>query len=110
MALYTNTLIIITTSSATAAVSVTTWVSRHQKGKTSLDLTEARGDGFFFDGGGISWTIRKQSAPRCRQITTPTPHRSIFTRRVPFLTPNRQRYNYYTYGDSDVILFHIYAV
>jgi len=27
---------------------------------------------------GISWTICKQSAPRSRQITTPTPHHSIF--------------------------------
>ena len=29
---------------------------------------------------GISWTIRKQSAPRSRQITTATPHHSIFYR------------------------------
>jgi len=28
----------------------------------------------FRDGSGISWTICKQSAPRFRQITTPTPH------------------------------------
>jgi len=44
----------------------------------------------FGDGSGISWTIGKQSAPRCRQLTTPTPHRSIFTGRVLFLTPNQQ--------------------
>ena len=25
----------------------TTWISRHQKGKTSLDLNQARGDGFW---------------------------------------------------------------
>ena len=31
---------------------------------------------------GISWTICKHSAPRFRQITTPTPHQSIFTGRV----------------------------
>jgi len=36
---------------------------------------------------GISWTICKQSAPRCRQITIPTPHHSIF--RMLFLTPNQ---------------------
>jgi len=30
----------------------------------------------FWDGSGISWTICKQSAPRSRQITTPTPHHS----------------------------------
>ena len=44
----------------------------------------------FGDGSGISWTICKQSAPRCRQITTPTPHHSIFTGRMLFLTPNQQ--------------------
>ena len=40
---------------------------------------------------GISWTIRKQSAPRSRQTTTPTPRHSIFTDRVLFLTPNQRR-------------------
>ena len=54
----------------------TTWVSRCQKGKTSLDLNEARDDGVL-GCSGISWTICKQSAPRCRQITTPTPHQSL---------------------------------
>ena len=44
----------------------------------------------FWDGSGISWTICKQSAPHCRQITTPTPHQSMFTGRVRFLTPNQQ--------------------
>jgi len=38
----------------------------------------------------VSWTICKQSAPRSRQITTPTPHHSIFTGRMLFLTPNQQ--------------------
>jgi len=55
----------------------TTWVSRYGKGKTSLDLNEARGDGVW-DGSGISWTICKQSAPRSRQITMPAPHHSVF--------------------------------
>jgi len=40
----------------------------------------------FGDGSGISWTICKQSAPRSRQITTPTPHHSIFTDQMLFLT------------------------
>jgi len=43
-------------------------ISQYQKGKTSLDLNEARDDGVL----GcihISWTICKQSAPRCTQIT-----------------------------------------
>ena len=33
----------------------------------------------FLDGSGISLIICKQSAPRSRQITTPTPHHSIVT-------------------------------
>ena len=37
-----------------------TWVSRYQKGKTSLDLHEARDDGVL-GCSGISWTICKQS-------------------------------------------------
>jgi len=45
----------------------------------------------FGDGSGISWTICKQSAPRFRQITTPTPHHSVFTGRILFLLPNQQR-------------------
>ena len=67
----------------------TTWVSRYQKGKTSMDLNEARHDGVL-GCSGISWTIRKQSSRRSRQITTPTPHQSIFTGRMLFLTPNQQ--------------------
>ena len=44
----------------------------------------------FSDGSGISWTICKQSAPCSRQITTSTPHHSIFTGWMLFLTPNQQ--------------------
>jgi len=62
--------------------SKTTWVSQHQKGKTSLDLNESRD--------GIVWTMCKQSAPRSRQLTTPAPHHSIFTGWMLFLTPNQQ--------------------
>ena len=65
------------------------WVSRYQKGKTSLDLTEVRDDGVL-GCSGISWTICKQSAPHSRQITTPTPHHSTFTGRMLFLMPNQQ--------------------
>ena len=57
----------------------TTWISRYQKGKTRLDLNEARDDGIW-GCSGISWTICKQSARRSRQITTPTPHHSFFYR------------------------------
>ena len=41
-------------------------------------------------GSGISWAVCK-SAPRSRQITTPAPHHSVFTGRMPFLLPNQQR-------------------
>ena len=67
--------------------STTTWVNRYQKGKTSLDLKEAR-DGGVMGCSGISWTICKQSAPRSRQITTPTPHHSIIYR--PDALPDAQ--------------------
>ena len=67
----------------------TTWVSQYQKGKTSLDLNEAR-DAGFWDGSGISWTICKQSAPCSRQIATPTPHHSIFTGQMLFLMPSQK--------------------
>jgi len=65
----------------------TTWVSRYQKGNTSLDFNEARDDGVW-GGSGISWTICKQNANnRSRQIATTTPHHSIFTGRMLFLAP-----------------------
>ena len=44
----------------------------------------------FLDGSGISWTICKQSAPRFRQITTPTPHHSIFSRQDALPDANKQ--------------------
>ena len=37
----------------------------------------------FGDGSGTSWTICKQSASCSRQITTLTPHHSIFTGWMP---------------------------
>jgi len=40
---------------------------------------------------GISWTIYKSFAPRSRQITTPVPHHSVFTGRMPFRPPSEQR-------------------
>jgi len=50
----------------------TTWAGQYQKGKTSLDLNEARDDGVL-GCSGISRTICTQSAPHSRQFTTPTP-------------------------------------
>jgi len=54
----------------------TTWLSQQRKGKTSLDLNEARDNGVL-GGSGISWTICNQAAPCSRHITTPTPHHFI---------------------------------
>jgi len=48
-----------------------------------------RRDDGVLERGGISWTRCKQSAPCFSQITTPTPHHSIFTDRMLFLTPNQ---------------------
>ena len=70
-------------------VSRTTWVSQYQKGKTSQRLNEARNDGVW-GCSGISWTICKQYAPWSRQITISTPHHSVFTGQMLFLTTNQQ--------------------
>ena len=55
-----------------------------------LQQNRLRWYGHVVECSGISWTICKQSAPRCRQITIPTPHHSIFTAQILFLTPNQQ--------------------
>ena len=67
----------------------TTGVSWYHEGKTNLDLNKARDDGVR-GCSGISWTICKQSAARSRQITTPTPHQSISTGWMLFLTLSQQ--------------------
>ena len=62
--------------------------------------------GFWDDTG-----IRKQSAPRSRQITTPTPRQSIFTGRMLFPTPNQQcqstegRLSTASFKTSDMIVY-----
>ena len=56
--------------------SVTTRVSRYQKGKKPIWILLEQET---VSGSGISWAICK-SAPRSRQITTPVPHHSIFYR------------------------------
>jgi len=48
-------------------------VSRYQKGKTNLDFTGARDSECQWHQLGMC-----KSAPRSRQITTPTPHHSVF--------------------------------
>ena len=42
-------------------------------------------------GSGISWTIHKSFASRFKEITTPVPHLSVITGRMPFQPPNQQR-------------------
>jgi len=60
-------------------------ISQYFKGKTSLDLNEASNDTVF------GWQLdHMQTICTLLQTTTPTPHHSIFTGRVLFLTPNQQ--------------------
>ena len=66
-------------------LSGTTRASRYQKGKTDLDFTEAK-EAVASAGPYASQHL----APESRQITMPTPHRSVFTGRMPFLPPNQQ--------------------
>ena len=81
----------------------TTWLSRYQKWKTSLDLNEARDDGVW------GWQLASVgpyannlhlSAPHSRQITAPTPHHSIFTDRKLSLTPNQQCKKHWRHKNS----------
>ena len=61
-------------------------ISQCHKGKTSLDLNEASDDTVF------GWQLdHMQTICTLLQTTTPTPHHSIFTGRMLFLTPNQQR-------------------
>ena len=55
-------------------------------------------------GDGSGWTVYKQYAPCCRQITTPTPHQSIFTGQVLFLMSNEQCQS--TEGKVTQAIFH----
>jgi len=75
-----------------------TQVSQHQKGKPFWSKRQ-------WGGSGISWTMRKSFAPRSRQITTPVPHHSVFTGRIPFLPPNQQRQS--TEGTVPVFNVHL---
>ena len=69
----------------------TTQVShRYQKGKRNWILLKQEA----VSGSGIScairWLVGVESAPCSKQITTPAPHHSVFTVRIPFLPPNHQ--------------------
>ena len=68
-----------TTSLSNGLFSRTTWVSRHQKGKAFWILLEQEMMG---------WQWHQLDH---RQMTTPVPHHSVFTGRMPFLPHNQQR-------------------
>ena len=89
--------------------STTTWVSWYRKGKTSLDLNEARDDGVW-GCSGISWTICKQSAPRSRQITTPTPRHPAgrMGRRIKRY-PNPSPHSPYPIQHHVLVKFHFFG-
>ena len=74
--LYPYTLLYFTTTTTpfTVLFSTTTWVSWQQKGETSMYLNDARDDGV------LGQWHQLDHAPHARQITTPTPHHSIFYR------------------------------
>jgi len=59
---------------------------------SNWDLNEARADRVLRCTG-ISWTICKQYAHRCRQITMLAPHHSIFTDRMLFVMSDQQCQN-----------------
>ena len=63
----------------------TTQVSRYYKGKTNLDFTEARDSEW-------QWhQLDHMHVCTLLQTNTPAPHHSVFTGRMPFLSPNQQR-------------------
>ena len=70
----------------TALFSGTTQVGRYQKGKPNLDFTEARDSEW-------QWHQLGHMQVCTRQITTPAPHHSVFTGRMPFLSPSQQRHS-----------------
>jgi len=82
-----NTVNLITTCPFNDPFSGTTWVGRYRKGKTNLDFTEARDS---------EWQWHQLGYVQvCTSLQTDnhasTPPLSIFTGRMPFLSPNQQR-------------------
>ena len=68
----------------------TTWVSQYQKGKTSVDLNEARYDGVL----GQQWHQLDHMQTICTSLQTDNHTNTsslVFTGRMPFLTSNQQR-------------------
>jgi len=70
-------------------LSGTTRVSRYQKVKAIWILLKQE----TVSGSGISWAVCK-SASRCRQITMPAPHHSVFYRpdALPVAQPTASKY------------------
>ena len=62
-----------------------TWLSRYQKGKISLDFTEARDSEWQWHQLG-----RMQVCTSLQTDNMPSPHHSVFTGHIPFLPPNQQ--------------------
>ena len=76
----------------------TTWVSRYQKGKTSVDFTGARDS---------EWQWHQLGYMQvCTSLQTDnhasTPPLSFFTGRMPFLPPNQQRQSTEGTGNDSV--------
>ena len=67
----------------------TTRVSRYQKVKTNLDFTEARDSEWQWHQLGHMQVCT--SLQTDNHTSTPPPHHSVFTGRMPFLSPNQQR-------------------
>ena len=68
-------------------LSVTTWVSRYQKGKTNLDFTGARDSEWQWNPLGHMQVCTSHQTDN----QASTPPLSFFTGRMPFLPPNQQR-------------------
>ena len=66
-------------------MSGTTRVSRYQRGKANLDFTEARDSEWQWHQPGHMQVCTSL------QTTAPSPHHSVYTSRMPFLPPSKQR-------------------
>ena len=87
----------LTTHTLNGPLSVTTQVSRYQKGETNLDFNEARDS---------EWQWHQLGHMQvCISIQTDnhasTPPFKFFTGRMPFLPPNQQRQSTEGKGEKD---------
>jgi len=65
-------------------------VSRHQKGKTNLDLLEQDSEWQWHQLGHMQICTLTQTH---NQLTMPASHNSVFTGRMAFLPPSQQRHS-----------------